>query len=739
MCGHRSVRGRFLKSARLAITASLTLAVVLAASARSAEPERSPRRCIPARGLVAYLEYDGLDAHAAAWKATAAHDLLMKTPAGPMVLELVKQLTGLWLEEGTGGVVGVPDAMTIAEVMVRRGFACAISQDETVSHCMLVLKDIGRPENLKRLNHVRDVFNATPSVLFAEVERVSVRGRMILRLDGDQVSVWCEGDDLVLVCSLELFDFAGLAPNAQARNAQLPNAHEKHIGNILNCTEGKQVDAGKHPAYLSARAEGMDLKGFEPSGLWFIDTSGDLGSFMLLGGLDLAAELASAQFHFLPEPSKEEKIGGAAANEADDADGAAPPGMNDLASIRRDLGLDGLKRIVGRWGFQGGTLLSDIRLEAPAPRKALAACFDQPAFRSDRLPPMPAGTGMFVVGSVDLDGEYRALEQMLKAADADAVREFAGFDKELREITGLRLREDLLQPIGPTWCVYELPAGVRGGQRGERAAPWDHVLVARIKDADRAAKAIDKLAFSLDPADRFWDIFCDDAEMRKRRLARVPRFEPLPAPDRGYRLILPPQASRRAGRELQPTLLVGPSAVVIAGDLETARRARSIGSGGADRWQPSGELARALDGLPRELTFLAVADNIESPLPRCLGDLPSVVQRLVNVINEPNMEDASIWSVLDVFGLPRPGGPRIRVGRSRMPDPDRTRRVLLPSVVATAVDDRGLRIIGREALPFLGIANELKLQYRLTAEWSGFLPRFQESLTLTLPRFDWPR
>ena len=61
-----------------------------------------------------------------------------------------------------------------------------------------------------------------------------------------------------------------------------------------------------------------------------------------------------------------------------------------------------------------------------------------------------------------------------------------------------------------------------------------------MKDADQAARAIDKLAFSLDPADRFWDIFSDEAEMKKRRLARVPRIEPLPAPDRGYRLILPP-------------------------------------------------------------------------------------------------------------------------------------------------------------------------------------------------------
>ena len=334
MYRHRSVRGRIPMARPLAILGSLALAAMLTASTRSAEPNRSPRRCIPARGLVAYLEYEGLDAHDRAWQATAARDLLVKTPAGSMVIDLVKQLAGDWLEEEFGGVLNVGDAMTIAEVMVRRGFACAISQDETASHCMLVLKDIGRGENLKRLAHVRGVFNASPSVLFAEVERMSFRGRSIYRLDdGDPVSVWFEGDDLVLVCSLD--SFTAHIANAQRGNADPLNAHKKHIGNILDCVDGKQLDVSKHPAYLSAQAEGKDLKGFEPSGLWFVDTSGELGTVMLVEGLGIATDVVLSQFDSPVVPAKEEKINGAAAEEADDAVNAAPATIDEIAKTGR--------------------------------------------------------------------------------------------------------------------------------------------------------------------------------------------------------------------------------------------------------------------------------------------------------------------------------------------------------------------------------------------------------------------
>ena len=57
------------------------------------------------------------------------------------------------------------------------------------------------------------------------------------------------------------------------------------------------------------------------------------------------------------------------------------------------LGLNNLKRIVGRFGFQGEAFLTDLRMDAPSPRKGINACFDQPMFRKGPTAPHTARSG----------------------------------------------------------------------------------------------------------------------------------------------------------------------------------------------------------------------------------------------------------------------------------------------------------------------------------------------------------
>ena len=70
----------------------LFVAILVPTSATAADPRPSPHRHIPAKNLVAYFEFDGLDAHAAAWKRTSAHAALTKTKAGAMIGELARQV-----------------------------------------------------------------------------------------------------------------------------------------------------------------------------------------------------------------------------------------------------------------------------------------------------------------------------------------------------------------------------------------------------------------------------------------------------------------------------------------------------------------------------------------------------------------------------------------------------------------------------------------------------------------------
>ena len=62
---------------------------------------------------------------------------------------------------------------------------------------------------------------------------------------------------------------------------------------------------------------------------------------------------------------------------------------------------------------------------------------------------------------------------------------------------------------------------------------------------------------------------------------------------------------------------------------------------------------------------------------------------------------ASVGSkLLGVLGVAQPGGFRLRIDPARVPKAEALRSQLFPSVLATAADDQGVRLIAREAVPF---------------------------------------
>ena len=85
------------------------------------EPRPNPQRYIPARGLVAYIEFDGLRAHANAWEATAAHAMLAKTPAGAMMTDLARQITDRLLKMVPGVKLTGADLIALQDHLVREG------------------------------------------------------------------------------------------------------------------------------------------------------------------------------------------------------------------------------------------------------------------------------------------------------------------------------------------------------------------------------------------------------------------------------------------------------------------------------------------------------------------------------------------------------------------------------------------------------------------------------------------
>ncbi len=132
-------------------------------------------------------------------------------------------------------------------------------------------------------------------------------------------------------------------------------------------------------------------------------------------------------------------------------------------------------------------------------------------------------------------------------------------------------------------------------------------------------------------------------------------------------------------------------------------------------WKPSSELLLALDCLPERLGFLAVVDHRDSAMPEAIAGLPAYVQTLAAIFAlEDAPVDATGSSILSLVGIPRPGGFRIRVPPSNIPRAEQLRSYLFPSVIATTVDERGFRLLAREAFPFvcLGSAGNPKLTFK---------------------------
>ena len=137
------------------VAVGLALIAALGTASAANAPGRSPARLLPKKGLVAYLEYDGLDAHAAAWKASAAGEIFNDTPAGSMLAELARQLLNRVLKEEPSMKVNAADLLGLPDDLVRQGFAlAAYDHGDGASSIALVFNGLGRKGPRERLDRV---------------------------------------------------------------------------------------------------------------------------------------------------------------------------------------------------------------------------------------------------------------------------------------------------------------------------------------------------------------------------------------------------------------------------------------------------------------------------------------------------------------------------------------------------------------------------------------------------------
>lgn len=747
---------RALSSSQATVLFASLLLLARGSISVAAEASRS----LPANGLAAYVEYDGIDAHADAWKATAAYAMFGPTKAGAMVAEVTRQVIDHVFKAVPDVKHAGADIVALQEHVVRHGLSLGVYDE--ASHqvsSVVIINGLGAKDVREKAGRLAASFARAGSK--QQGEPVQFRGRTVYRLketsDDIGLAFWFEGDDLVAVLGPA---GRGADDTKKSHSAGLPI----RVAMVIDTIEGKAPSVATHPGHAAALAEGQDIEGFESNGLFFIEASkagaivarlvdeaglfaveynsGSLpnGKYMhddvqyFAAGPNIQsttrevtqADVIVAQLVGDPNtiliphadtPLSELKrvedfspVGSGPAESPRDEAVAKAKAVTfgaDKTKAREDvdlaklLGVDAITRIVGRWGFQGKALVTDVRVEVPAPRKGLMALLDQKGFRKDALPPIPQRSSMFLVGSL---APAKAFDTLLPLVFQGFELETLGqpFDKfsQLVESVvfgyiGQRLREDILEHLGPTWCLYLDPD--TNPEKTDKSVP---VLVVDVDDAKAFGKVLDGLAKRANSQLRRL-LTGDD----KKATADPPDLElrKLPAPECGYTLTSPSELVIWLSKDCQPTILLGEKHLVIADTPSLARKAAAAASNPRVQWTPSGEVAKSLDALPAELTSLSVADARDSAWPLLMASLPKWVQHfssLSEALSGRRVDASTASKVLGVLGVPQPGGLRIRMDAKQTPNAEAIQEPVFPSVLASAVDARGVRFVSREAIPF---------------------------------------
>ena len=576
----------------------VTAALATAATAAAQEPP-SLARFVPDKNLVFYAEFQGLDAHADAWKHSAAYKLLNDTTLGALMADVAAQgLTAGNVKLGGKPLSGLELAAKVDQFS-RKGVAFAILLDPNEKDepsFIMVFRGGAKPGRTEAL-HAMVASMGKPNNARSTEQK---RGRTITRYGEGKGAgmLWNEGDDLVL-------------------------CNPKGVESALDALEGKQpsVKANATRAALAKKAGG-----FDPVAFAFLDIT------------------------------------------------KLPPMPPDAAR----MGLDQLKRVEFRFGFQDEALMSEARLLAPSPRKGLFALLDQPTFDLNSLPPLPSTLTSFTVLSANLGKTYDQVLAAMKAAKPEKAADLDKFQEDTKAELGIDLSKDLLAHLGPKFAIY--PVSAPGDAANPVMAKFGVALTAQIDDAKAVTKAVESLMDAVAKA------LQEEAEKPGRQPGQIAAVQKKDGP-RPTWTILPPRANNPMG--IVPALVIGKSALAIALSRASADMALDLTERADSKWMPNGAFAAMGRQVPKDLIFLNVSDPRET-FPQIVAGLPAILQ-LANMGMAQQARQA------------RPGAapPKIpiAINPALIPQAGDLARLLFPSSLSIVADKEGVRVVSREAFP----------------------------------------
>jgi len=602
---------RRLAGLLLAVAAASALANPARAQATKAKapaptpPDTRPlARYIPRDNLVVYIETDGLDAHADAWKKTAAYAMLTETQLGGMLEAVAAQLADKALAARPGSKITGADAVAMLKMLAQRGFAFGLNVDakgDKPVHATLVVRAAAAREYRPQFSRLIGTLmgGAKPQVV-----KKGTRSVVVVPRAAGSWAWWAEGNDVVF---------------------GLISADDADV--TIETLDGKRPGAVDHPV----RAElAREEAGFHPSGLVFIDPTACPDR----PGLRLP-EVAAGMKKF--------------ANRVDYRWGFQDDALMGVTRIKAPKPRKGLLALFDQPKFEKGKLpplpegietFTVVSANPAAVLDTLLASFPDEVtarlkesidtlktksridVRKDLLAQvgprlavytMPGGT------STRSPGDAEAAEK--GAADAaPAANGLPGMDiaSAMRLIGG--------QQVPRFTVIAEVKDPVAFGKA------LDNLMVAvnrRLKE--QAAEEADAAAKAAAPAAKPGE--AETAGGARGRGARraapaAPEFKLMPGKptEKVYVLQVPAGPARKLPPGVRPTVRLGATYVAIATTPDAARLALEVKPG---EWTVTNDLAAAFDQLPKELIYLGVNDS-RATTPEFLAKLPGLVQATYN-------------------------------------------------------------------------------------------------------------
>jgi hypothetical protein len=585
-------------------------------------------RFVPRDNLIFYVQFDGLDAHAAAWQKTVAYRMLNSTPLGAMLEDVAAQL----LEKPLSGIpnrklMGA-DVVNLVKAMAHRGWALSVSASKDAKTPVLgtlVLRGLAAKDLRPLSGKLMGMFMGNDK---PRIERRGDRPLVMLSGASGQPSGvwWTEKDDLVLGLTGPADADAIIA----ALDGKTPSATDHAVLGEITRTDGSFVPlmaAFIDPAAVPPPPPGLTagpvyalFDQLRKAGLnrldyrWGFDDDGLMSVTRLVAPAPRKSLLAmfdqpkldTKNLIPIPEGVDSFLLLSVTPSKVLDALADAGPGGSVKAKIDEFLGkLKEQNRIEFEKDFLGNL----------GPKMAFYVAPNRSAAATDDAPEATAKSG-----GLDPTTLLSSLQSALpKPTLVAEVNDPKAFGKALDTVMIAVNKE--LKAMAIEKAASEEEAGTTA-PNGPGAGPTPGVAGGPGRFGARRAGAEGGGA---GPGER-------PARKRSSKEIPVPYFQLMTGGGaaKSYRLIVPAESSIKLGASgVHPTVRMEDKYVAFSSTSEAARTAIDIIK--KKNWKPSADVEQAVSRVPSELILLAVVDPREST-PQLLASLPGTLQTQINTV-----------------------------------------------------------------------------------------------------------